>query len=279
MLLTRFLAQNYEWAQEPHLYIVLQIPQLLDKPAYRCGAAGTALYKDADQPFKSSDSSQKGLQGRMTQYNNYFLPNIGKIFACLRIRKQLVALPNQRTAGSAGAEYNVDRGNQTEVLAREKHFHAFLDQLNLRWRKDTNKELFVPQHGVMQLVEALRRVQGLQLLLFDGNDWREDMAYTYGEAPPMSLGVTLTTQRSGPVAQQNNDQTLIVRMSASGIEQLRAGRPQAYVRLMNLMRSAHKEDTGTITTPPGSCSPSCRTPSCPTSSTPSSEREDDSIAD
>ena len=132
MLLTTFLEKNYDWAQEPHLYIVLQIPQLLTNPAYRMGAAGTALYKDADQPFRASESSQKGLQGRMTQYNNYFLPNVGKIFACLRVRKQLVALPTQRTAGDEGEEYNVDRGNQTDVLAKEKILHHFLDQKDLR---------------------------------------------------------------------------------------------------------------------------------------------------
>ena len=99
---------------------------------------------------------------------------MGKIHACLRIRKQLVALPSQRIAGDLGEEYNVDRGNQTEVLAREKHFHYFLDEMGLRWRKDTNKELFVPTEGVMQLIGAMRKVQGLQLLLFDENDWKLD---------------------------------------------------------------------------------------------------------
>lgn len=131
MLLTTFLAKNYDWAQEPHLYIVEQIPQILENPAMRCGAAGTALYKDADAPFRSSESSSKGLRGRIQQYNNYFLPNIAKIHACLRIRKQLVALPFQRIAGDDDMPYNVDRGNQTEVLAREKHFHYFLDQMDL----------------------------------------------------------------------------------------------------------------------------------------------------
>jgi len=236
MFLTTFLKNDYDWAQEPHLYIVLQIPQLLDNPAYRCGAAGTALYRDADNPYKSSESSQKGLQGRITQYNNYFLPNVGKIYACLRIRKQLVALPNQRTAGDPGAQYNVDRGNQTEVLAREKHLHAFLDQKDLRWRKDTNKELFVPKQGVMQLIEALRRVQGLQLLLFDEDDWREDSAYTGGGAAPKNLQVTDTVRRGSTV--QNRVPSIIVKLSSSGIQQLRDGQPQAYASLMKLMRDA-----------------------------------------
>ena len=73
MLLTTFLEKNYGWAQEPHLYIVEQIPQIINPSAHRCGAAGTYLYKDSDEPFKASDNSQRGLQGRLTQYNNYFL--------------------------------------------------------------------------------------------------------------------------------------------------------------------------------------------------------------
>ena len=42
------------------------------------------------------------------------------------------ALPTQRTAGDEGEEYNVDRGNQTDVLAKEKILHHFLDQKDLR---------------------------------------------------------------------------------------------------------------------------------------------------
>ena len=240
MLLTTFLDNSYDWAQSSALYIVVQIPQLLKQPAYRCGAAGTALYKDADQPYKSSESSQRGLNSRCTQYNNYFLPNVGKIFACLRIRQQLVALPNQRVAGDEDAQYNVDRGNQTAVLAAEKIFHYWLDQLGLRWRKDTNKELFVPIKGVMQLVEALRKVQGLQLLLFDENDWREDTAYTGGIAPPVFLK-TVETVRRTVVASSRSDQSLVVKLSSTGIQQLRDGNPRAYDRLMTLMREAFAE--------------------------------------
>ena len=241
MFLDKFLNNNYDWAQEPHLYIILQIPQLLENPAYRCGAAGTALYKDADNPYKSSESSQKGLQGRVQSYHNYFLPNYAKLYAALRIRKQLVALPGQRTAGDEGLQYNVDRGNQTEVLAREKHLHAFLDQKGLRWRKETRKELFVPKQGVMQLVEALRKVQGLQLLLFDEDDWREDTAYTGGSsATPKGLEVVETVRR-GTQARVVADSSVIIRLSSAGIQQLRDGQPQAFDKLMNLMREAFKE--------------------------------------
>ena len=242
-----FLANNYDWAQEPHLYIVLQLPQSSPQLAYRNGAAGTALYKDNDQPFKSSESSQKGLQGRMTQYHNYFLPNIGKLFACLRVKKQLVALPHQRTAeGEDGEEYNIDRGNQTEVLAKEKHLHHFLDQLNLRWRKDTNKELFVPTKGVNQLVECMRKVQGLQLLLFNSNDWYEDTLYKGGIAAPT---VIKNVQKRTTLNRGVQEQTMIVRMSKKGIDELRSGNPTRYARLMNLMRDAFKEDNPEAKTP------------------------------
>ena len=215
----------------------------------RCGAAGTALYKDADQPYKASESSQKGLQGRMTQYNNYFLPNIGKIHACLRIRKQLVALPSQRIAGDEETPYNVDRGNQTDVLAREKHFHYFLDQMNLRWRKDTNKELFVPSEGIMQLIGAMRKVQGLEMLLFDENDWRHDTEYKGGEKAPSGMSLVDTTRRSSArTTKATAEQSIIVKMSSDGIAQLQAGNPQAYARLMNLMRASfHQGSDETIT--------------------------------
>tara|TARA_B110000285_G_scaffold232313_1_gene303099 strand:- start:913 stop:1854 length:942 start_codon:yes stop_codon:yes gene_type:complete len=237
MLLTTFLAKNYEWAQEPHLYCVLQKGQTLVHPAYRCGAAGTQLYKESDLPYRSG-SSEKGLQGRMRQYQNYWLPQEARLFACLRTKKALVALPHQRTAGDAGAEYNVDRGNQTEVLARESHYHYFLDQAGLRWQKDRNNELFQPTRGPIQIVESLRRVQGLQLLLFDEDDWREDSSYTGGDTEPTI--VRETTARKTPA--RATDQSLVIKMSKSGIEQLRAGNPTAYKRLMNLMREAFKEE-------------------------------------
>ncbi|MDC0525942.1 hypothetical protein OAO87_02990 [bacterium] len=184
----------------------------------------------------------------MTQYNNYWLPNVGRIFACLRIRKQLVALPHQRTAGDAGAEYNVDRGNQTEVLARESHYHHFLDQAGLRWQKDKENELFQPTRGPIQIVESLRKVQGLQLLLFDEDDWREDDKYKGGDVKEPTI-IRETTQRQPP-PRGDKDQSLIIRMSKSGIEQLRAGNPTAYARLMNLMREAFREENPKATDQP-----------------------------
>ena len=245
MLLTTFLAKNYDFAQEPHLYCVLQEGQK-GSPAYRAGAAGTQLYKDSDLPY-GAGSSQKGLQGRMTQYQNYWLPQQARLFACLRTRKALVALPHQRTAGDPGAEYNVDRGNQTEVLARETHYHAFLDQAGLRWQKDKKNELFQPTRGPIQIVESLRKVQGLQLLLFDEDDWREDHLYEGGDANEPTV-VRETKQRQPP-PRTDKDQSLVIKMSRSGIQQLRSGNQQAYERLMRLMRDAYHEDNPETTKP------------------------------
>ena len=245
MLLSTFLEKDYAWAQHPHLYCVLQHPQTTDPPAYRCGAAGTQLFKGNDLPFKASDGSQKGLAGRMTQYNNYWLPNLGRIFACLRVEKKLVALPHQRTAGEDGSQYNVDRGNQTEVLARERHFHHHLDAQGLRWQKDRHNELFQPTAGPMQIVEALRRVKGLQLILFDEDDWRDDRLYTGGDVKdPHMIGVRPTTQRRNP-GRNNTVASLVIKMSKAGIDQLRAGTPMAYSKLMGLMRAAHRVDNPT----------------------------------
>jgi hypothetical protein len=245
MLLTTFLSKNYDWAQEPHLYCVLQTPQSLAQPAYRCGAAGTQLFKDADLPFRASEGSQKGLAGRMTQYNNYWLPNVGRIFACLRIRKQLVALPHQRTAGDPGAQYNVDRGNQTEFLARESHYHHFLDQVGLRWQKDRNNELFQPTRGPIQIVESLRKVQGLQLLLFDEDDWREDTLYKGGDAKEPTV-VRETKQRQVPT-RADKDQSLVIPSGHTCVTQPTVHTSHSHFTFTLHIHTSHSHFTFTFT--------------------------------
>ena len=62
----------------------------------------------------------------------------------MRIRKQLIARPGQRVGvDSFGAQYNIDRGNQTLVLQREAEMHAEMDKRGLRWQQDKRNELFV----------------------------------------------------------------------------------------------------------------------------------------
>jgi hypothetical protein len=221
-----------EWTNEPHLYIVLQQPQALNPPAYRCGAAGTQLFAGSDLPFRSSEASRKGLSGRMTQYSNYWLPSRGVLFAALRVAKRIVALPHQRVGESGGSDYNISRGNQSEVLAKERAFHHFLDQKGLRWMKDRNNELFQPTK-VMELVNALRRVQGLQLILFDKLDWREDGLYKGGDAQQPEL-IREVQQRKVP-DRVSRTPSIVVKLDRAFIEQLRAGNPGHYARLVNIV--------------------------------------------
>ena len=91
----------------------------------------------------------------------------------------------------------------------------------------------MPKQGVMQLVEAMRKVQGLQLLLFDEDEWRNDDEYKGGEKAPSGLSLVNTTRRSS--ARANAEQSIIVKMSSAGM---------AFARLMNLMREAFRQSGG-----------------------------------
>ena len=129
--------------------------------------------------------------------------------AGLESKMDNMALPNQRVGGDPGNEYNVDRGNQTEVLAREKHFHHFLDEQGLRWQKDRNNELFQPTKGPQQLIEQLRKVQGIQLVLFDEDDYKIDTKYKGGIDPPNVIRDV--SQRKVPERDVKQDQTVVIR--------------------------------------------------------------------
>ena len=155
-----FLQLKPTWAYEPCLYIVKQM--FPGNNAYRCGAAGTQLFKTADPVYGSDRSSSfTGLLGRMTMYKNYWLPLKGTLYAALRIKKQLIARPGQRVGvDSFGAQYNIDRGNQTLVLQREAEMHSEMDKRGLRWQKDKKNELFAPRKSVKELIDAMRTIRG-----------------------------------------------------------------------------------------------------------------------
>ena len=90
-----FLQMRPTWAYQPCLYIVKQM--FPGNNAYRCGAAGTQLFKQADPVYGADRTgSLTGLLGRMTMYKNYWLPLKGTLYAALRIKKQLIARPGQR---------------------------------------------------------------------------------------------------------------------------------------------------------------------------------------
>ena len=68
-----FLQMRPTWAYQPCLYIVKQM--FPGNNAYRCGAAGTQLFRQADPVYGADRTgSLTGLLGRMTMYKNYWLP-------------------------------------------------------------------------------------------------------------------------------------------------------------------------------------------------------------
>ena len=178
MDLDRFLELRPDWAQNPCLYIVRQMAT--ENPnTHRCGASGTFLVPnqaDLDVPYRSDQAILKGLLGRMVMYQNYWLPVKGSLIAALRIKRALVAEPQQRTAeDSLGNTYNVSRGNQTLVLTREKEFHQVLDRRGYRWQKDKRNELF--QASPKELIASLRQIRGEQMFLFSKDSITEDPSY------------------------------------------------------------------------------------------------------
>ena len=235
------------WAMEPCLYIVKQMAA--GNTAHRCGASGTHMYNNADLPYGSSATSLTGLLGRMVMYMNFWRPVNGKIYAALRIRKQLVAEPTQRTAvDSQGNTYNVDRGNQTLVLSREKEFHGELDRRGLRWRGDRKNELFVPKNKVEELIAAMRTVRGENMFLFDSNIITEDRHYRGGTRRERVI-VTETEARTQP-DRGARVPTITVRLSKHAIDQLRSANPQHFRQLLNILRQYDEERaTPTVTLP------------------------------
>ena len=245
MDLETFIGMRPEWAQEPCLYIVKQMA--MGNNAHRCGASGTHMYRDGDSPYGTP--SFTGLLGRMTMYLNYWLPVKGVIYAALRIRKQLVAENTQRTAvDSQGNTYNIDRGNQTLVLSREKEFHQELDRRGLRWRNDRKNELFVPRSKVEELIATMRTIRGEQMYLFDKSLIAEDEKYRGGSRQERVV-VTETAPREQP-DRTARVPSITVRLSKQAIDQLRAADPNHFQQLLNIIRQYDEErKTTTVTLP------------------------------
>ena len=239
------------WSNEPFIYCCRQEPQIPAKFYYRCGAAGLQLFPDADRPYQASENSRRGLSGRLQMYIGSIRPNRFLILAAIRVKRQVVALPQHRTnEGADGETYNITKGNMSAVRAAEMTMHHYLDaDKNVkRYAPHPESELFQPNQGVEQLLTNMRKVQGLQMLLFDARSWRDDPKYDGGEAPPSNLATRDTTARKTPA--RATEQSLVIRMSKAGIEQLRAGNPTAYTRLMNLMREAYREENPPAAPPP-----------------------------
>ena len=230
-----FLQMRPLWAYEPCLYIVKQM--FPGNNAFRCGAAGTQLFKNADLVYGADRSnSLTGLLGRMTMYRNYWLPLRGRLYAALRIRKQLVARPGQRVGvDSFGTQYNIDRGNQTLVLQREVEMHAEMDKRGLRWQKDKKNELFAPRKSVKELIDAMRTIRGEDMYLFDSETIREDTTYDGGRD---RLELVMTQKRELPpraAATEISAPTITLKLSKKAIEELQLLDPVKLAKLVDII--------------------------------------------
>ena len=235
-----FLEAKPPWAYEPALYIVKQSPQL-DSNAFRCGASGTQLSKGSDLVYGADRVGQlRGLLGRMVMYKNYWLPNKGTIYAALRVRQQLVARPDQRIGESQGQLFNITRGNQTLVLAREAEFHAELDRRGLRWQQDRNNELFQPRKGVDELIAGLRQIRGEEMYLFDKTSIRQDSAYRGGRALDILRETQPRLLPTRVAAAQARAPTITVRLSKEAIQQLQSADPKKFALLLDIVDAVNK---------------------------------------
>jgi hypothetical protein len=180
----------------------------------------------------------------MVMYQNYWLPIKGHIFAALRIKRALVAEPQQRTGeDSQGNIYNISRGNQTLVLTREKEFHQVLDSRGYRWQKDKRNELF--QAPAKELIASLRQIRGEELYLFSKDSITEDPNYRGGSRKER-ITITETQPRQQP-QRESRAPSLTITLSRSAMEQLRSGNPQQFERLLNLVCSFDEERKNTTT--------------------------------
>lgn len=239
MDIEKFIQMRPSWAFEPCLYIVKQTN--VGHNAHRCGSSGTNLYASSDLPYGSERASLTGLLGRMVMYQNMWLPIRGTVVAALRIKKQLVADPSQRTGEDAqGNVYNIDRGNYTLVLHREKEFHAELDRRGLRWQSDRKNELFVPRRGVDELISSMRAVRGEEMFVFQNDSILEDTAYRGGTRREL-ITITETSSRTQP-ERAARIPSVTIRLSKASLDQLRSGNPNHFEQLLNIFREYLQEE-------------------------------------
>lgn len=236
----QFLDLKPQWAMEPALYIVRQ--EATENPnAHRCGASGTQLFSGTDLPYGSDRASSTGLLSRMNMYANYWLPVKGKIFAALRVKRALVAEVGKDRIGQdvTGGNYNIDRGNNTLVLTREKEFHQELDRRGLRWQKDKRNELFVPKKNTQELIAAMRTIRGENMYLMFPDAILEDSNYRGGARRDI-IKIRETTSRNVP-DRTARVPSITIRLSKDSLDQLRSGNPSMFSRLMSLVKAYDTE--------------------------------------
>ena len=145
---------------------------------------------------------------------------VPKIYAALRIKKQLVALQHQRTGTDfAGNVFNIDRGNQTLVAAREKLMHERMDQRGLRWDDNKKNELFVPRKSVQELISVMRTIPGEEMFLFDKNSIIDDTAYRGGRLGTSTVKALTTTRAQPDRELKDSAPTITLKLSRKAIEE------------------------------------------------------------
>ena len=247
MELEALLKMKPEWAYEPCLYIIKQTDMI---NAYRCGLSGSSLHQDIDRVYGSDRSGAlTGLLSRMSMYLGFYTPLVPKIYACLRVKRQLVASQSQRVSTDfAGNVFNVDRGNYTLVRARESLMHDRMDARGLRWKSDKKNELFVPKKSVEELIAVMRTIPGEEMYIFGEDSITTDDTYRGGRADDR---VKSNTQvRTLPFREAASDlktPSITLRLSKKAIQQLRDGNPKRYAFLVDLVKTvAGLQEAGVI---------------------------------
>ena len=238
MDIEQFLKLKPSWAYQPCLYIVKQMFE--GNNAYRCGLSGGLQFKDSDRVYGADKpGSLSGLLSRMSMYMGFWTPLKGTIYACLRIKAQLVAKPDQRLGSDyLGNPININQGNQTLVRIRERDFHDVLDSRGLRWDKERKNELFVPgKKGVIELIAAMRQVKGEEMYIFSDKGPVEDVFYR-GGSERKSMTVINTFQKQmqpREAAFEARAQSITIKLSQKAIEELKADSPAKFAQLIKLI--------------------------------------------
>ena len=253
MDIEKLLKLKPSFAYQPCLYIVKCMFE--GNNAYRCGLSGSLQFKDSDRVYGSDrPGSLSGLLSRLSMYIGIWTPLKGTIYACLRIKSQLVAKPDQRLGTDyMGNPINIQQGGQTLVRIREKDFHDVLDSRGLRWDKERKNELFVPgKKGVIELIAAMRQVKGEEMFIFNENGFEEDLSYR-GGSERLAQSVIDTFQKQ---MQPRNSAfeirapVITIKLTAKAIEDLQSESPAKFGQLVKIIDEVYKRpNITTIATP------------------------------
>jgi len=246
MLLQKFLKYQQPEFGTAGLYIVKLDAAENDgnTASWRCGRAGTMQFRHNDSSFGSPET-RLGMYSRAARYYHSSLPLNMRIFAFLRIKQRLVAREGDRLGGdSAGNTYSINNANQTEVMQKEKLYHSLLRGKGYTDPRFPRSELFQPgRNGLAKLLAVLRSIEGLELYTFSEDDVQLDTTYSGGRPQRFQpeLVETDVRQTEGRITKAPS---ITIRMSQAAIEQLKAGTPAVYERLINIFKAIKKKEDG-----------------------------------